>query len=364
MNTRPQPSAGKKTAFVIVLLIAPLFLLGVVELAGRGAVYLIYGVPNKSYGIYQADPVIGHFPAPNTYNHLTSLNDWGFRNIEDVITSRVEDAVRMIVYGGSTSFCPKLSTEACWPHQLEQRLRAGDSGAPHQVLNGGVVQWSLSHILERLKRDLPALKPDMVIIYSGINEPGNASFLRLAGTPIEKLVNEEQYGVAAANYPASDWLALNSILYKVARGFIVSGQRQMFPGDVKAIAETKDIPSKIEVEARPLPDPAVLKNYLVVLDRVIKLIRKHGAEPVFVIQAGREPATVLEYSKIGALTACRLGVRGLDAREAVASYPGPNTDLFTSSIHFSAKGAAVMADYLYDRLYRRKGFSVCDKRGT
>jgi len=368
VNTPPEPGTKKKTAFVIVLLMAPLVLLVGLELAGRVAINLIYGVPGKTYGIYQADPVLGHFPAPNTYNHLTSLNDWGFRNAEDVIAPKPEGAERVVVYGGSSTFCPKLTTEACWPGQLEKRMRKGDGNASHQVLNGGVVLWSLGHVLERAKREIPKLKPDKVIIYSGINEIGNSGFLNRAGMPIDRLVAEGRYGVAAMNYPSSDWLALNSVIFKIARGVVVSGVRQIAPPKGEVPHKTDASPatgtgagsSGNEKVSLPPPDPAMLKNYLVVLERLIELVRRNGAEPVMLIQSSKVPNVGTAFSRIGAEMICKMGVRALDSREAVASYQGPKDELHRSSIHYSAKGAAVLADYLYDRLYRRKGFSICN----
>ena len=356
-------------AFVIVLLLAPLVLLVGLELAGRAAISLNYGVPGKTYAIYQADPVLGHFPAPNTYNHFTSLNDWGFRNAEDVITPKPEGAERVITYGGSTTFCPKLTAEACWPHQLEIRMREDDGNTGHQVLNGGVVLWSLSHVLERAKRDIPKLRPDKVIIYSGINEGGNSHYLGLAGMPIDRLVAEGRYGVAATNYPASDWFALNSVLFKIARVFVVSSYRHFYPPEGEASSKTDAPPttgkgsgsSANEIVSLPPLDPATLKNYLVVLERLIQLARRNGAEPVMLIQSSKPPSAGTEFSRIGAKMACGIGVRALDSREAVASYQGSKDELYGSPIHYSVKGAAVLADYLYNRLYRRKGFSICSE---
>ena len=49
----------------------------------------------------------------------------------------------------------------------------------------------------------------------------------------------------------------------------------------------------------------------------------------------------------------------------VATGRRPNVDglaLEKAGIHYSAKGAAVLADYLYDRLYKRKGFSICSEQ--
>ncbi|MBI1985377.1 MAG: SGNH/GDSL hydrolase family protein [Rhodospirillales bacterium] len=353
MNSDTKPSAGKQAVFVAILIVAPLLLLAGLELVGRAAISVLYGVPGKSYGLYKSDPVLGHYPAPNTYNQMATLNDGAFRNVEDVIEPRPAGALRIIAYGGSTTFCPSLATAACWPSQFEKQLRASDGNPHHQVLNGGVVLWSLGHVLERIKRDLPKFGPDMVIVYSGINEAANANSLAQAGTPIAKLVAAGHYGVAAANYPASEWLHLHSLLFKVARYLILRTIAGEHGNHGEAVIEAKTAPQA--------DDPAVMQNYLVVLGRTIKQVRDSGAEPVFVIQASTKPMLVMAYSVAGGRKACEMGVRVLDAREAVAVYPGPIGNLFDSSIHYSAKGATVLAEYLYDRLFARQGYSACDR---
>jgi len=353
MDDHRMPSAGKRAAFITILIVAPLLLLGCLELAARATTSLLYGVPGKSYGLFRSDPVLGHYPAANTYSHLTTLNDGAFRNVEDVIEPKPAGALRVIAYGGSTTFCPNLTTTACWPSQLEMRLRAAAGPVRHQVLNGGVVLWSLGHLLERAKRDLPKFKPNMAIIYSGINELANASSLAEAGTPIAELVAAGRYGVAAANYPASSWLHLHSLLFKIARYFILRMGVLEHEAHGDAVMEAKT--------AQPADDLAVVRNYEVVLERIIKEARDNGAEPVFVIQASTKWMPVMTYSPAGGKVACAMGVRVVDARVAVAAYPGAIGDLFDSSIHYSAKGAAFLADYLYDRLFVHPGYSVCDR---
>ena len=365
MSSRTNPSKPKIIAFVIVLILFPIFALVGLELTARVAISLMYGVPGKSYGIFQSDPVLGHFPAPNTYNHFTSQNDHGFRNNRDVIEPRPKGAKRIVTYGGSTTFCPKLTTEACWSGQLQKRLQAGDGNTDHQVLNGGVVLWSLGHALERARRELPSLRPDMVIIYSGFNEPSNAIHLKTAGTPIEKLVAEGKFSVAAANYPASNWLHYYSILYKISRAVVVSGLDHFKPPVASTPAGQAAKPvsepdsQKTGTAPRRFVNPAVLKNYLVTLERFVKLVRDNGAEPIFVIQASAADFSPI-YSELGAKTACDLGVRVLDARKAVADYPGDKADLFRSKIHYSATGTSEFARYLHEYLFKREGYSVCN----
>ena len=116
MNTpdlNRHPSRGRVALYTLFLICAPLALLAGLELSARALISVMYGVPGKSYGIYQPDPVLGHFPEPDTYNHVTELNDIAFRNEEDLITPKPPNTERIIVYGGSTAFCPQLKTNEC-----------------------------------------------------------------------------------------------------------------------------------------------------------------------------------------------------------------------------------------------------------
>ena len=342
-------SGKKKLLFSVVLCLLPILLLVLAEISGRAVVFFLYGHPGKSYGIYESDPVLGHFPAPNTYNHLTALNDYAFRNAENVIEPKPKGALRIIAYGGSTTFSYNLGTEESWPYKLERRMREGLGNPAHQVLNGGGVIWSLSHLLERTRRELPVLKPDMVLIYSGINEESNTIFLKKEGRNIHDLVTAGHYGAAAVNYPQSSWLHLNSLTFKALRKVMASlGLARLFAGG-----------EEDGIGLRGTVDPSILKNYIEVLKRFIALARSNGAEPVFVIQASREYKFITDYSRKGADTACGLGVRVVDAALAVDANPGGPGELFETNIHYSAKGADVLAEYLFERVFRNPTYSAC-----
>lgn len=341
------PSPSRVALYALFLICAPLVLLVGLELSARALIAIMYGVPGKSYGIYQPDPVLGHFPKPNTYNHITGLNDVAFRNEEDLIAPKPPNAERIIVYGGSTTFCPQLETIECWPAQLQKNLRNTEGGARHQVLNGGVVLWSLGHILERAKRELPIFKPSRVIIYSGFNEKANQHYLKLDGVQLGDLVAAERYGVAAANYPASQWLSFHSILFKIGRSLMVSGWRHFVPAG-KGNAK----PARKSAAAPEAPKPIsaleanLITNYEKTLAILIKLIRGHGVEPIFVIQASTDVAAT-RISRSGAVIACALRARVIDAQQAVASYPGPRSDLFVTAIHYNPKGAKMLGEHIH-----------------
>ena len=251
----------------------------------------------------------------------------------------------MIAYGGSTTFSYNLPTERTWTYLLQRRLRERLGGKTHQVLNGGVVLWSISHAYERAKREIPVLKPDYVLLYSGINEETNALYLKASGPGIQKLVVRGKFGVPASNYIASSWLHRNSLLFKIfrkyvlpiAEGFIGNGKSGLYSGET--------------------PDVYVLTNYLKVLDSFVDLARRYGSKLIFIIQSGRDPAPSLRritgYSVKGAEHLRPLGVKVIDTRDMIRRYKGKPEELFETSIHYSEKGAQVFADFLVERILDR-----------
>src|SRR5262245_17712074 len=155
----------KRALFVLFLGLTPI--LGVAAIEGGARIYfwLRYGVPGKQYGVWRPDPVFGAVPKENGYNSMGETDDWGFRNHEDVYDPKPPGSLRLIAYGGSTTYCYQLRTEEAWPARLEQEMRSRrPGGGKDQVLNGGAVMWSIGQIYARIRQHAPALKPDYVLI--------------------------------------------------------------------------------------------------------------------------------------------------------------------------------------------------------
>jgi hypothetical protein len=211
------------------------------------------------------------------------------------------------------------------------------------VLNGGVVLWSISHAYERAKREIPVLKPDYVLLYSGINEESAALYLEASGPGLKELVAEKKFGVAADNYIASSWLHRNSLLFKLFRkafAAITDGNL----GGLKPSLFTGDSPIEY-----------VLANYLEVLKSFDELVRKNGAKLIFIIQVSRDSAPTdmraTAHSAMGAEMLRPSGVKIIDTRDMIRRYEGETGDLFDTSIHYSQKGARVLADFLFENMF-------------
>ncbi len=324
----------------VLLLLAPVIALALLEGAGRAYLYLVYGVEGKSYGIYRAHPVLGGILAPNSYNRLKEFNDRAFQHKENVLEPHPEGSLRVITYGGSTTFAYNLPMGEDWPSQLEAQLRRTDPTA--QVLNAGDVMWSLGHINVRAREEVPTLRPDYVILYSGINEDANADLLRLEGVDFDAEVASGNYGLFTRSLVQAKFLFRNSVVYKL-----------FFFHVAPLLDFTKP---QIEPEDENV-QPAVLANYQMLLADLIDYWRSHGARVVFAIQVNGQPdnprnVRLTRYSRLGAPIARAHGAIVINSQDVVDVYDGPTGALFASTgVHWNKQGSELFAEFLYRKIF-------------
>ena len=321
--------------------IVPLLML---EGAIRTYIWYRHGVPGKSYGLWCYDEEFGAVHCLNGYNTNAQTNDYGFRNTENVKKPKPTGALRIIAYGGSTTFCYNLLNGETWPDELENQLRKNHN-TQDQVLNAGAIMWSIGQSYARAKRDIPALNPDYVIIYDGINDSANAQLLKLEGKPMKALVEKGEYGLFSKNLDQSRWVKRNLALVRLM-DYVVA------PFLTRAKEEAND-----HVDISIEPDPYVLDNYLHTLANFIRLAKANRATPVFLVQAHGHNNKLNEYltsySRSGIQTAAREGAVVLDAQVVVDCYRGRPMDLFhTSGVHFSRLGSQMLGEFLYRQINR------------
>lgn len=337
----------KKILFSLILVVGfPVALLLAIEGAGYAYLHFKYGVPGKTYGLWTYDEEFGAIHAANAYNSNSETNSLGFRNKEDVIEPRPPGSYLVIAYGGSTTFCYNLETDRAWPLQLQERLR---SRTKHQsqVMNAGAIMWSIGQEVARARHDLPRLKPDVVIIYSGINEEANEQLLRAEGISLERALQEGKHGLFSRHLDQGRWLKRNSTIVRLLEYTGIA--EKIFSGgptDTHAPAAT--------AAADPGINPVVAENFDRTLREFIELIRKNGAKPIYVIVGGLSEVghntQLLRYSRQGAEVARQMGVPVIDSNEVVAAYKGNKHDLFSDSgVHWSDLGAGLLADFIDER---------------
>jgi lysophospholipase L1-like esterase len=313
-----------------------------VESIGRAIIHFRFGVPGKSYGLWQYDPELGAIHAANGYNSNSETNNFGFRNKEDVIEPKPANALRIIAYGGSATFCYNLPTDLAWPIRLQEILRR-QHNAFDQVLNGGAIMWSIGQELTRAKRDLPRLKPDVVIIYSGVNEEFNAWQLKNEGVDLEQALKEGKQGLFTRNLDQARWVKRNSV---VIRYWDYVVERRL-SGDEEAANDPDPV----------APDPVVTQNFNATVREFILLIRQHRGKPIYVVMggvAGMQKTNYLrrglQISRRGADVARELGVPVVDSNEILEDYKNDRRALFyETGVHWSQTGARMLAQFIYDR---------------
>lgn len=331
-SARRPLSVRKKLMYcAIVLLGLPLLLVAVLEVGGHLYIHWRYGVPGKSYGIYQYDAELGATHRPNSYNTNAQLNDWGFRNTENVFEPKPMPSWRIYCSGGSTTFCYNLADEETWPAQLQGLLRQRPGHQRDQVLNGGQIAQALSHEFILAKRFVPKLRPDVVLIHTGINEHINGALLRESGESLEELQEQQRFGVAARNLGQAGFLMRNSVLVRLAQ----YKMRGWFGAEPPA-------------EVGP-PHPYLVENFQVVLGRYLDFLAAQGSRPIILRfgDSGDPANPMLEVHRIFRELAVKIArdrkVEVCDLAARFDNHPRRRELFIASGVHVTAEGAGLMA---------------------
>jgi peptidoglycan/LPS O-acetylase OafA/YrhL/lysophospholipase L1-like esterase len=96
------------------------------------------------------------------------INSAGFRGPE--IASEKGDRFRIFALGESQTFGPTLrDSEKPWPERLQELFDRASCNRPIEVVNAGTEAYTLEDNLERMRRDVLPLKPDLILSTHGMN---------------------------------------------------------------------------------------------------------------------------------------------------------------------------------------------------
>ncbi len=96
------------------------------------------------------------------------INSAGFRGPE--IASEKGDRFRIVALGESQTFGPTLRDgEKPWPERLQGLFDRAACSRPVEVVNAGTEAYTLEDNLERMRRDILPLKPDLILSTHGMN---------------------------------------------------------------------------------------------------------------------------------------------------------------------------------------------------
>jgi peptidoglycan/LPS O-acetylase OafA/YrhL/lysophospholipase L1-like esterase len=97
------------------------------------------------------------------------INNLGFRGPD--LPRHKGDALRIVALGESQTFGPTLRDgEKPWPELLQDLFdQHAPCGRRIEVINGGTEGYTLENNLERMRRDILPLKPDLIVSTHGMN---------------------------------------------------------------------------------------------------------------------------------------------------------------------------------------------------
>lgn len=293
--------------------------------------YLNYALNPEQYrgGVLQHDPV------------------YRIRRTEP-LRPRREVKLRILALGGSTTYDNALLREEdTWVYRLESKLRA-DYGPGVEVINGGVGGYTLYENFIHYVTLLTYLQPDVVLIFSGIND-----------------VNPRMFGDLAPDYSnyRRPWRRGTNDLLPSPVPWLAPffPYRYYYLRAVVLPARQRSIGRETQYEY-PWPDTwqaSLERNgpqlYGEILDNLVLLLRAQGHRVVilpqyFTPRRGRDQTFAVgvnEHNEIDRQVAERYGLPfGAALLEPDTFSPADTVD----NCHFSTSGAARMAELVYDLL--------------
>ncbi len=223
---------------------------------------------------YAYSEIVGFELVPGYEGRRETVNALGLRGRE-IEAKKAPGLFRILAMGGSTTFGHKLADDETWPVYLEEKLRAR-FGKKVEVLNGGVSGWGMEQILLSLRhRRLEELDPDLVLVYSGWNDPRKDNGL------------VKQYEARARSSPKKKfWHHIAFVKYIDKKISKLTADRDTFQGDGDAWMERNRKFCDIRLSGIPP-----------VVERLAALGRERDVPIVFVSLAGLAQIPPPEKSK-------------------------------------------------------------------
>ena len=298
---------------------------------------------NKKYGILKRDTELGVVHKPNGYNRTRVTNNMGFINLNDVTPyeKRDENSLVFIAYGGSITFGYSVSQKQTWTNQLQKKICKKNEECKYSVFNSGMIMWSIGHVLKKIERDLKIIKPDYLIIYSGVNEAHNYNILESKKKiEFDNSVKNKIYG----NINKFDewwWVDRNLLIERLI-------QR------MKSTLFNKILFKNHKYEINYKKFDIIYKNYINVLKNISHLAEANNVKVIFLVQSSGIDSDknifLTSFSQKAKEQVKDFGAIVIDTREIFELYDIKKDLLFTETgVHFSEKGSEILSDFLYKK---------------
>jgi lysophospholipase L1-like esterase len=255
---------------------------------------------------------------------------------------------RALVLGGSTTFNEGIRDEVdTWVHRLEERIRKA-KGDDYDVINGGVGGYSLVDNILHYTLLLRQLRPDVVILFTGINDVNP----RLLGDLLPDYSNLR----VPWNGASLEWIAkLKPFLWSnVARLYALRKIRRGAVGHIYSVVMKPYPPLSSWEEELKRNGPELYRSYL---EFAIRVFQSEGHSTVLLPQVwmprdNNEVDRVFaigvdQHNEIGRAVASAASIPFADM--LLLNQPFGRSDLF-DACHFNAAGNDKMARIIYDFL--------------
>lgn len=260
------------------------------------------------------------------------INNLGFRGAD--FPADKGNAWRIFAIGESPTFGTlPANGQKAWPEVLQnlidERLTCQ---RPIQVINAGVVGYSFPSSLERTRRFIVPLKPDMVISYHGFNN------LALVDPLLGQLPHPPHWQLRASPLIGEVLFRINTLRYaKRMQAFNVASQ-----------AHYSDQYEKLY---RAFVELGRTAGFIPVLTNLSMVITDQSPREVIdfygrvFMPISRIIPAVAEHNRIAAEVAKDTGAPFIDTAPGLAGQW--DSDYFYDTVHFTQKGSNVLAEHMF-----------------
>jgi lysophospholipase L1-like esterase len=267
------------------------------------------------------------------------INSLGGRG-DEVAAQKPPGSIRIVALGGSTTFGVHVQEEHSWPSVLGRLLNDQSGGSPrYEVLNFGTPMASSPYTLVALATKVIHLRPDIVVVYDGVNDISNWRFPGLR--PDHSHVFEDMRAIPGWVEWVPAWGFRSALVAAAVHALALRQDRGI------GIRTDLPPPGPIDHESGI---PNLLDNY-----RSMRAIADaHGARFVtatlhLMSEEDEWGRAVVEFNR-------RLDEWGAAENIPVvplaARIPHGEATIHTDGAHFTAKGERLVAELIAERLAR------------
>jgi lysophospholipase L1-like esterase len=248
--------------------------------------------------------------------------------------SASEGRLRVLALGDSSTYGYGLVEAQAWPRRMEVELRA--RGLPVDVVNGGVIGYTVVQGRVRFEELAPTLRPHVVLLaFGAVNEhfgaPGG-------------LRDSRRVELWSRRIPWSDRLRRESALVQLAADLIRGGETlRQAEEDPR---RPRDAWGALDYQGERRVSPA---EFVAELRGLCSAVRQAGAEPVLVSMPRRadfemRKPVLASYTAAVEQVAQEASAACVDARGALASWSAKEAYLPNDRVHPTSAGHARIAE--------------------